>query len=128
MGTDAEAVIERNDGRGWTCHSSLPWLGRDSWMWAAIAGACDRDGIEPPIPARGLPEDATTESRDGCGDSGFAATWLTAKELRAAIDHYHRALKHEDPVPPHEMDAICATLVEIEAAGSQARAVFWFDN
>lgn len=158
MGCDIHCYIEykRPDSKEWSDFGGRINPGRNYSIFAAMAGV--RGNATPVVPPRGYPEDAayaaegdnwlyiTKEKVSEAGECTRAQadqyvahgmhfkddlkqyvshpdwhshSWLTPDEYAKAIEGYDDEMEYR---------ATLAALRSFEAAGCQARLVFWFDN
>lgn len=78
-------VKEYADGSWWTRREFL--TDRNYALFGALAGVRAID-IDPPVPPRGLPDDASSEWRSHHDADCHSESWLTVEELRQAQDAY----------------------------------------
>ena len=118
--------IEGRGGRFGYFLNKLVWHRRYYQAFGLLAGV--RDSTVPPIaPPRGVPLDATEETRrdyETCGDDGHDHSWVTLAEISArGFDGLRDVAAWRDWV--ERMLLWAAT----EGIGPEdVRFVFWFDN
>lgn len=147
MGCDVHCHVEIKLGDKWH-HFNMPRLERNYDLFEKMAGVRghERKAIAPP---RGIPEDATFETRfdyEHWGMDAHTASWLSSEEVAALVDWYpehmksegydgYASLEHEQlgyifgngwdfnkyPLPGGGYDGQPPELKD-------ARLVFWFDN
>jgi hypothetical protein len=109
-------------------------------LFNLLSGHASWLGIEPPISARGMPEDATREVRaryDEWNGLAFDAGWVTLDELVLVVGRLTTALSamaNADGQDINELlklhrsiciDAVIAFLTVYQGRGFDTRIVFW---
>lgn len=154
MGCDIHAHAERKNEQGaWVrIDMDTPLGGREYGKFGLLAGVRNYSAIPPIAEPRGMPSDASPETKedfDGWSSDAHSASWLAVDEL-LAVDYQQtiedrRCIrqtgpnswsggetcapgegKHEklaDFLGPHFLNKLTA----LKEAGAE-RVVFWFDN
>ena len=127
MGCDIHMHIEVKVGRRWR-HRASPHVTRNYTLFALL-GRCGRDQhISPVADNRGMPRDASVESRwqwnkvKRTGDY-HSPSWLSLQEVREAADRFKQIDGRDLWLYFDDFDH-----AEIDDADEDVRFVFWFDN
>ncbi len=106
--------------------------GRNSTIFALLAGVRNHEGIQPLAAPRGLPEDATNEVKriyyaeaDLQDPEDQVTTWFTLAELEEKVD-WERFIGvwHESDFSVRTM----AKLRKLYEHNSEVRIIVWFDD
>ena len=125
MGCDIHAFVEyrRPGHKDWGTFGGDHDLERCYALFWNLGGVRGGGVLEDPVAEkRGLPEDLSEKTRGTGKPSDYHShSWGTPTELVLALEAH-------DEGAPFQWGLMADLLLHIEAAGCEARMVFWFDS